>query len=216
MLQPRTNAILIYYLYTYFSITEFYSYKTKQQEKILHKNRINRRNVLLMDLVPTASSLLKYNKALNVLEGIQDKSMENCSFSPIIDSIDEEKNELEQGSLTLPLEPIMKTLEEPKEEAKEKLPQLGSDAENELPEEKAVPHLKINKWKKKSPTKKHMLKLKGNEYWTKVVRKHFVPVKNERKEIELEIMKMRQQKAPKKKFNFVQLSALQYNFFTVI
>lgn len=51
-------------------------------------------------------------------------------------------------------------------------------------------------------------KSRGYEYWKSIVRKWHVPTADERKMIELDILKMRFQKEPKRKFNFVQLSKL--------
>eukprot|EP00826_Nyctotherus_ovalis_P066156 TRINITY_DN9758_c0_g1_i17.p1 TRINITY_DN9758_c0_g1~~TRINITY_DN9758_c0_g1_i17.p1 ORF type:complete len:345 (-),score=75.90 TRINITY_DN9758_c0_g1_i17:210-1100(-) len=51
-------------------------------------------------------------------------------------------------------------------------------------------------------------KTKGYEYWRKVVRRWHVPAKDEWKIIELEILKMKLQKDPKPKFNFIKLNKL--------
>jgi hypothetical protein len=51
-------------------------------------------------------------------------------------------------------------------------------------------------------------KSKGYEYWKNTVRKWYVPNIDERKMIELEILKMKLQREPKRKFNLVKLSKL--------
>eukprot|EP00831_Metopus_contortus_P080280 TRINITY_DN8184_c0_g1_i1.p1 TRINITY_DN8184_c0_g1~~TRINITY_DN8184_c0_g1_i1.p1 ORF type:complete len:397 (+),score=97.41 TRINITY_DN8184_c0_g1_i1:69-1259(+) len=43
------------------------------------------------------------------------------------------------------------------------------------------------------------------EYWNDIVKQFFKPTQNELKKVELDIQKMRLQKVPKKKFNFVKL-----------
>ena len=55
---------------------------------------------------------------------------------------------------------------------------------------------------------RNSLSTKGFLYWSQVVRKSFVPIKDERKEIELNIMNMRRSKKLKKKFNFIKLKDL--------
>jgi len=51
-------------------------------------------------------------------------------------------------------------------------------------------------------------KSKGYEYWENIVKKWHIPTKDEWKVIELEIIKMKQQKDSKCRFNFVKLSEL--------
>jgi len=56
--------------------------------------------------------------------------------------------------------------------------------------------------------KKLMGKKKRMEYWHNVVKRWFTPAKSDIKALELEIIKMKQQKKRKRKFNFVKLAEL--------
>ncbi len=195
----------------------------------MRKHRWNRNNLLLMDLVPTASSLLKDHHAFDTLHQKQLKlpphPLQNRSCSPISSVVEDaisEKNTPEQGNVTISLEAEgQKSPPEPDPEPADHEKSEDLDSISEFLQDgkflRQQPSLKtldnkllvpvLQPQSKKAVQLPHV-RMKRNQYWRKVVRKHFVPTKNENKRIELDILKMRQQKAPKKKFNFVHLNML--------